>query len=87
MSLCTAALPLIHFIPESLTYSVPLFLRRQCDRTLGKAPGQYQHEAHDSAWLGAHKIDWFKSDSCYTYDRGVPGDQEGETDRGFRGLA
>jgi hypothetical protein len=26
---------LIHFIPESLTYSVPLFLKRQCDRTLG----------------------------------------------------
>jgi hypothetical protein len=28
-------LPLIHFIPYSLTYSVPLFLKRQCDRTLG----------------------------------------------------
>ena len=41
----------------------------------GKAPGQYKHEAHDAAWLGAHKIDWFKSDSCYTYDRGVPGDK------------
>ena len=27
-------LPLIHFIPDSLTYSVPLFLRRQRDRTL-----------------------------------------------------
>jgi alpha-galactosidase len=26
----------------------------------GKAPGQYQHEAHDSAWLASHKIDWFK---------------------------
>jgi hypothetical protein len=26
--------PLIHFIPDSLTYSVPLCLRRQCDRTL-----------------------------------------------------
>ena len=23
----------------------------------GKAPGQYGHEAHDSAWLGAHKIE------------------------------
>jgi hypothetical protein len=31
------ALPLSHFIPESLTYSVPLFLKRQCDRTLGRA--------------------------------------------------
>ena len=24
-----------HFIPHSLTYSVPLYLKRQCDRTLG----------------------------------------------------
>jgi hypothetical protein len=30
-----AVSPLIHFTPESLTYSVPLFLKRQCDRTLG----------------------------------------------------
>jgi hypothetical protein len=28
-------LPLICSIPDSLTYSVPLFLKRQCDRTLG----------------------------------------------------
>jgi hypothetical protein len=26
---------LIYFIPDSLSYSVPLFLKRQCDRTLG----------------------------------------------------
>ena len=26
----------IHFIPDLLTYSVPLFLKRQCDRTLGE---------------------------------------------------
>ena len=26
--------PLIHFIQDSPTYSVPLFLRRRCDRTL-----------------------------------------------------
>ena len=32
---CRFAPPLIHFIPDSLTYSVPLFLKRQCDRTLG----------------------------------------------------
>jgi hypothetical protein len=32
---CRFALPLIRFIPESLTYSAPLFLKRQCDRTLG----------------------------------------------------
>ena len=30
--------PLIHFIPDSLTYSVHLFLKRQCDRTLGALP-------------------------------------------------
>jgi hypothetical protein len=30
-------LPLIRFLPSSLTYSVPLFLKRQCDRTLGAA--------------------------------------------------
>jgi hypothetical protein len=30
--------PLIHAIPYSLTYSVPLFLKRQCDRTLGGLP-------------------------------------------------
>ena len=32
---CRFVLPLIHFIPDSLIYSVPLFLKRQCDRTLG----------------------------------------------------
>ena len=31
---CRFVLPFIYFIPESLTYSVPLFLKRQCDRTL-----------------------------------------------------
>jgi hypothetical protein len=30
---------LIHVTPESLTYSVPLFLKRQCDRTLGADAG------------------------------------------------
>jgi hypothetical protein len=34
-SQCRFVLPRIHFIPESLTYSVPLSLKRQCDRTLG----------------------------------------------------
>ena len=32
---CRFVLPLINCTPESLTYSVPLFLKRQCDRTLG----------------------------------------------------
>ena len=31
---CRFARPLVHFIPESLMYSAPLFLRRQCDRAL-----------------------------------------------------
>jgi hypothetical protein len=30
------AIPLILFIPDSLTYSVPLYLKRQCGRTLGQ---------------------------------------------------
>ena len=34
---CRFVPPLIHFIPDSLTQSVPLFLKRQCDRTLGWA--------------------------------------------------
>ena len=35
---CCCAPPHIHFIPDLLTYSVPLFLKRQCDRTLGAHP-------------------------------------------------
>ena len=31
---CRFAPPLIRFIPYSRTYAVPLFLKRQCDRTL-----------------------------------------------------
>jgi hypothetical protein len=31
---CRFVLLLIQFIPNSLTYSVPLYLKRQCDRTL-----------------------------------------------------
>ena len=34
---CRFVLPLVRFIPDSLTYSVPLFLKRQCDRTLGES--------------------------------------------------
>jgi hypothetical protein len=32
---CRFVPPFIHFIPNSLSYSVPLYLKRQCDRTLG----------------------------------------------------
>ena len=35
---CRFVLPFIRFIPDSLTYSVPLFLKRQCDRTLVGQP-------------------------------------------------
>ena len=34
---CRVVLPLIRFISDSLTYSVPLFLKRRCDRTPGGA--------------------------------------------------
>jgi hypothetical protein len=38
---------LFHFTPESLTYSVPLFLNRQCDRILGALrPLRPQAAAH-----------------------------------------
>ena len=33
---CYFELPLIHFMPDSLRLSVPLFLKRQCDQTLGR---------------------------------------------------
>jgi hypothetical protein len=35
---CRFVLPLIHVTPDSLTYPVPLFLKRRCDRTLGAPP-------------------------------------------------
>ena len=37
---CRFAPPLIHFTPCSLTYSAPLFLKRQCDRTLRRRRAQ-----------------------------------------------
>ena len=37
---CRFVLPLIYFTPDSLTYSAPLFLKRQYDRTLGQLPGR-----------------------------------------------
>ena len=36
---CRFAQPLILFIPDSLTYSVPLFMKRQRDRTPGSGSG------------------------------------------------
>jgi hypothetical protein len=35
---CRFVLPRIHFIPDSLTYSAPPYLRRQCDRTPRRRP-------------------------------------------------
>jgi hypothetical protein len=37
---CRFVPPLIHFIPGSLTISVPLFLKRQCDRTRHQGAGR-----------------------------------------------
>jgi hypothetical protein len=34
---CRFVLPFVHLIPDSRTYSVPLVLERQCDRTPGGA--------------------------------------------------
>ena len=36
---CRFVPPLIHFIPDSLKYSVPLLLKRQCDPTPGAIAG------------------------------------------------
>jgi hypothetical protein len=47
---CRFVPPLIRFIPDSLTYSVPLFLKRQCDRAL--APSPHPPRPHPIAALG-----------------------------------
>ena len=49
--------PFIHFTPDSRTYSVPPFLKQQCDRTLGGtgAPpvrGACQQGSADTEWGG-----------------------------------
>jgi hypothetical protein len=36
---CRSVLPLLHFIPDSLTLFAPLFLKRQCDREPPDDPG------------------------------------------------
>jgi hypothetical protein len=66
---CRFALPLIHFIPDSLTYSVPLFLERQCDRTLGAkrwlvgppllASGSHRYRWRDTAQTPASGLTEF----------------------------
>jgi hypothetical protein len=42
---CCFAPALIHFVPDSRTYWVPLFLKRHCDRTLEWAPPDYAPDA------------------------------------------
>jgi hypothetical protein len=45
---------LIRSIPDFLTYSVPPFLKRHCDRTPGARPrGRVQHRRHGPGPLGA----------------------------------
>jgi hypothetical protein len=55
---CCVALPLIRFIPDSRTYSVPLFLKRRCDRTLavGAAGAGAAVCAHAAERAGLHRV-------------------------------
>jgi hypothetical protein len=46
---CRFAVPLTHFIPYSLTYSVPLLLKRRCGRT----PGGCRAGGHDGGRAAA----------------------------------
>ena len=43
--------PLIHFIPDLLKYSVPLFLKRQCDRSLRAGRGHLDEVAGGATLL------------------------------------
>ena len=49
---CRFVRPRIRFIPYSLRYSVPLFLKRQCDRTLGSQDALPHHGRADQG--GGH---------------------------------
>ena len=46
---CCFVVLLIDFTPDLLTYSAPLFLKRQCDRTLGDNSSQPRMGA-ETAW-------------------------------------
>jgi hypothetical protein len=57
---CHVVLPLIHVMPDSLTYSIPLHLKRPCDRTLGEhsfwlAANQFADMNH-SQWVAQHGL-------------------------------
>jgi hypothetical protein len=62
---CRFVLPLILFIPDSLTYSVPLFLKQQCDRAPGLEllPSELRPvaEALDRRGDGAVSLEGFRS--------------------------
>ena len=47
------AIPLIILTPDLLTYSVPRFLKRQCDRTLGRTAEDLQSAAEGRAQRAA----------------------------------
>ena len=59
---CRFARPLIHFIPDLRTYSVPLFLKRHCDRTLRQALGA------DGEWANEYVA---RYQNCYKGPRAV----------------
>ena len=50
---CRFVKPRIQFIPDSLIYSVPLFLKQQCDRTLGEPRTEIVLAGIDSDKKGA----------------------------------
>jgi hypothetical protein len=57
---------LIRSIPESLTYSVPLFLQRRCDRTLG---WWCHHAGLFAAWrlARARPVSWDAGCMCWAH--------------------
>jgi hypothetical protein len=95
---CRFVLLLLHVIKDLLTYSVPPFLKRQCDRTLGarqEVPGGVQHAGPLLRYLprpvrGDRRI-WshcrFKSSGIeYVSESGIAGMSGGATRQCDRAL-
>jgi hypothetical protein len=61
---CRVAPPLLHFIQDSLTYSVPLLLKHQCDRTPGplRAAATHSLEAYRQTVLAELFEYWKEAD-------------------------
>jgi hypothetical protein len=59
---CRFAPPLIQLIPDSLTYSVPLFLKRQCDRT----PGELSYWKFAKLYSDDQWEAWFERNLCFS---------------------